>query len=133
MSMTSSSYQIYDSLSDTFARFFQVIDFYAAQGSRTKGIKGAPDFDPKRIVDGERQMEFFKQLPPSSEGKKFEIRSTLVGLYDKGKAGSVMETQNDLVDADTGEVYNRATGSAFFVGQGNWVRKKAENAKSPAV
>lgn len=110
----------------------EVIDFYAAQGSRTQGIPGAPEFDPKRIVDGERQMTFYKQLPSSSEGKKFEIRSTLVGLYDKGKAGSVMETQNDLVDADTGEVYNRAVGSAFFVGQGNWGGPKGPKSQSYA-
>lgn len=32
----------------------------------------------------------------------------------------MLETQTDLVDANTGEVYSRAIGSGFFVGQGNW-------------
>lgn len=59
-------------------------------------------------------------MPTSSEGKKFEVRTKVVGVYDKGKPGSVLETQQDLVDASTGEVYTRATGSAFFVGQGGW-------------
>jgi acyl dehydratase len=44
----------------------------------------------------------------------------VLGVYDKGRPGSVVETQTDLVDASSGEVYARATGSAFFVAQGNW-------------
>lgn len=44
----------------------------------------------------------------------------MIGVYDKGKAGSVVETQQDIVDKKTGEVYASAIGSAFFVGQGNW-------------
>jgi len=32
----------------------------------------------------------------------------------------VLESQTDLVDAQSGELYVRATGSAFFVGQGGW-------------
>lgn len=65
-------------------------------------------------------MQFFKPLPTSSAGRKFEARSKVVGVYDKGKPGTVLETQNDIVDKETGEVYVRMTGSAFFVGQGNW-------------
>lgn len=97
-----------------------MIDFIQAQKDRAKGVPGAPPLDPKRGVDGERHMTFFKQLPSSSEGRKFEIRSKVIGIYDKGKPGTVMETQADLVDAETGEVYNRAIGSAFFVGSGEW-------------
>lgn len=41
-------------------------------------------------------------------------------MYDKGRPGTVIETQTDLVDAANGEVYTRAIGSAFYVGQGNW-------------
>ena len=65
-------------------------------------------------------MTFYKPLPPTSEGRKFEIRGSVIGVYDKGKPGTVVETQNDLVDAETGELYTRATGSGFAVGQGNW-------------
>ncbi|KAF2766262.1 Thioesterase/thiol ester dehydrase-isomerase [Teratosphaeria nubilosa] len=98
----------------------EVIDFYAASASSNSSIPGAPKLDSKRVVDGERHMEFYKALPTSSEGRNFAIRSKVVGIYDKGKAGTVMETQNDLVDADAGETYCRAVGSAFYVGQGNW-------------
>lgn len=48
------------------------------------------------------------------------MRTKVLGVYDKGRPGSVLETQTDLVDAETGETYSRAIGSAFFVGQGNW-------------
>lgn len=109
----------------------EVIDFYAAQREASKGIPGAPDhLDPKTTVDGERHMTFFKPLPATSEGRKFEIRSTVLGIYDKGKPGTVVETQNDLVDADTGEVYTRATGSGFYVGQGNWGGPKGPKTQS---
>jgi len=96
----------------------EVIDFYAAQ--RATPIPGVPKFDPTRVVDGQRLMTFLKPLPSTSAGKKFEVRAKVNGVYDKGKAGTVVETQQDLVDAGTGEVYARAVGSAFFVGQGNW-------------
>ena len=95
-----------------------MIDFYASTGSGP--IPGVPKFDPRRIVDGQRMMQFLKPLPPTSEGKKFELRSKVIGVYDKGKAGSVLETENTIVDASNGEVYTRSVGSAFMVGQGNW-------------
>jgi peroxisomal enoyl-CoA hydratase 2 len=83
-------------------------------------IPGAPKLDPKRVVDGERQMVFYKPLPTTSAGRKFEIRGKCIGIYDKGKPGTVVESQNDLVDAQSGEVYARMTGSGFYVAQGGW-------------
>lgn len=65
-------------------------------------------------------MFFYKPLPPTSAGRKFESRNKVIGVYDKGKPGTVLETQTDIVDAGTGEIYCRAVGSAFFVGQGGW-------------
>jgi hypothetical protein len=65
-------------------------------------------------------MTFLKPFPNTSEGRTFELRSKVIGVYDKGKSGSVVETQQDIVDKATGESYARAVGSAFFVGQGNW-------------
>jgi peroxisomal enoyl-CoA hydratase 2 len=96
----------------------EVVDFYAK--SSATPIPGVPKLDYRRVVDGQRSITFLKPLPPSSAGKKFEIRSKVIGVYDKGKAGTVVETQNELVDAGSGEVYTRMVGSGFFVGQGNW-------------
>jgi peroxisomal enoyl-CoA hydratase 2 len=108
----------------------EVIDFYDQQAKNNKAIPGIPKLDSKRVVDGERHITFFKPLPVSSEGRKFEIRGKVVGVYDKGKPGTVMETQNDLVDAETGELYSRAIGSGFFVGQGNWGGPKGPKTQS---
>ena len=44
----------------------------------------------------------------------------MLGVYDKGKPGSVVETEQMIVDKETGEIYSRAVGSGFFVGQGGW-------------
>ncbi|KAI0512475.1 Thioesterase/thiol ester dehydrase-isomerase [Xylaria bambusicola] len=95
-----------------------VIDFYAAQ--KAVKIPGVPEFDARRTVDGQRLIQLFKPLPTTSEGKKFEIRTKVLGVYDKGRPGTVVETQTDLVDAGTGDIYTRAIGSGFYVGQGNW-------------
>lgn len=96
----------------------EVIDFYAR--SNSEPIKGVPKFDTKHVLDGERKLEFYKPIPVTSEGRKFEIRSKVLGVYDKGKPGTVVETEQRLVDAETGETYTRAVGSGFYVGQGGW-------------
>lgn len=95
-----------------------MIDFYKAQSSNP--IPGIPKLDAKRVVDGQRKIEFLKPLPTSSEGKTFEIRSKVLGVYDKGKPGTVVESETLIVDKKTGEVYSRAIGQGFFVGQGGW-------------
>lgn len=95
-----------------------MIDFYAAQAATP--IPGVPKFDSKRVVDGQRLIQFLKPLPPTSAGRKFELRSKVLGVYDKGKPGSVVETEQLIVDKESEEVYTRAVGSGFFVGQGGW-------------
>ncbi|KAI1660199.1 Thioesterase/thiol ester dehydrase-isomerase [Daldinia decipiens] len=96
----------------------EVIDFYASE--KEVKIPGVPDFDARRVVDGQRLVQFLKPLPTTSAGRKFEIRSKVLGVYDKGRPGSVVDIQQDLVDVETGEVYTRAIGSSFYVAQGNW-------------
>lgn len=101
----------------------EVIDFYAR--SAATPIPNVPKFDSRRVVDGQRSMEFFKPLPTTSAGKTFELRSKVLGVYDKGKAGTVIETETVLAEKG-GDIYTKAVGSAFFVGQGNWGGPKGE-------
>lgn len=103
----------------------EVIDFYARSNSTP--IDGVPKFDTKHVLDGERKIQFFKPLPVSSEGRKFEIRSKVLGVYDKGKPGTVVETEQCLVDVESGETYSRAVGSGFYVGQGGWGGPKGKS------
>lgn len=93
------------------------MDFYARSASTL--IPNVPKFDSRRVVDGQRTITFFKPLPATSVGRQFELKSKVVGVYDKGKAGTVVETETILVERG-GDVYTKAVGSAFFVGQGNW-------------
>lgn len=45
----------------------------------------------------------------------------MIGVYDKGKVGTVVETEQLLVEkGGKKEVYTRIVGSAVFIGQGNW-------------
>jgi len=50
----------------------------------------------------------------------------VLGVYDKGKPGTVVETEQCLVDVQSGETYTRAVGSGFYVGQGGWGGPKGE-------
>lgn len=106
----------------------EVIDFYGA--SKAVKIPKVPEFDYKRVVDGQRKMEFFKPLPTTSEGKKFEVRTKVLGVYDKGRPGSVLDVETDLVDVSNGDVYTRVTSSSFFVGQGGWHGPKGPATKN---
>jgi len=95
-----------------------VIDFYSTQSSVS--IPGVPKLNPSRLVDGQRLIQVLKTLPVSSAGRDFEFRTTVLGVYDKGKAGTVVKSEDALVDAVSGEVYARNIGSLFYVGQGGW-------------
>lgn len=76
-------------------------------------------------------MKFLKPLPPTSAGKRFELRSKVLGVYDKGNAGTVVETETVLTERG-GDIYTKAVGSAFFLGQGNWGGSKGKNKTRPA-
>jgi peroxisomal enoyl-CoA hydratase 2 len=104
----------------------EIIDFYASQNSKRAAIPDVPKFDSRMVVHGEQAITFLKPLPPTSEGRDFEMRAKVLGVYDKGKPGSVVETENLIVDKATGEVFSRAVGMSFFVGQGNWNGPKGE-------
>jgi peroxisomal enoyl-CoA hydratase 2 len=96
-----------------------VIDFYASESSTP--IPDVPKFDHRRVVDGQRLIQFLRPLPPTSVGRQFELRSKVIGVYDKGKVGTVVETEQLLVEkGGKKEVYTRIVGSAVFIGQGNW-------------
>jgi peroxisomal enoyl-CoA hydratase 2 len=91
---------------------------YAAE--RSMVIPGAPKLDPTRAVDGQQHITFLKPIPVTSAGKSFELRTKVIGIYDKGKAGAVLERETLLVETSSNEVYTKIVGSVFFVGCGNF-------------
>lgn len=84
------------------------------------GLSNIPKFDRNRIVDGQKRINIIRPLPVSSKGRNFELRQKLLGLYDKGNAGTVIETEMILLDKDSEELYVSIVGSVFAIGQGNW-------------
>ncbi|RPA92957.1 peroxisomal dehydratase [Choiromyces venosus 120613-1] len=98
----------------------EVIDFIARMTSGAKTIPGVPKLDPGRTLDGQRQLTVLQPIPTSSVGREFELRGKCLGVYDKGKAGTVTETEHLLVDKATGEAYTKIVSSSFAVGQGGW-------------
>lgn len=95
----------------------EIIDFSARNPALS--IPNVPKLDYSRAVDGERKVIFLKPLPPSSEARDFELRTKVLGVYDKGDAGSVVETETILAEKN-GDHFSKVIGSAFFIGQGNW-------------
>ncbi|TVY90243.1 Peroxisomal hydratase-dehydrogenase-epimerase [Lachnellula willkommii] len=100
----------------------EILDFYKEFASKGQGvaIPGVPKLDATRMVDAGRQMTFLKPLPLSSAGRQFEQRMRVIGVYDKGKAGTIVATETAVVDASNGEVYNKILANSFYIGQGVW-------------
>ncbi|KAJ5647688.1 hypothetical protein N7490_004060 [Penicillium lividum] len=90
----------------------EVTDFYARQ--KATHIPGVPKLDHRHGVDGQRKITVLKPLPPTSAGRKFELRSKVIGVYDKGKPGTVIETEQSIVDKENGEVYSKVLSSGFL-------------------
>lgn len=78
-----------------------MIGFYGTVGSTD--IPGVHKLDPRGLVDGDRTVEIYKPLPTTLLGHDFEFRSKLIAVYDKGKSGIVVRSEDCLIDAKSGE------------------------------
>ncbi|CZR55366.1 related to multifunctional beta-oxidation protein [Phialocephala subalpina] len=102
----------------------EVIHFHAAEEAQrtelTSSYPNLPQFDSTRVVDGQRSLKIMRPLPVTSAGRSFEMKKEVLGVYDKGNAGSVLHAQHTLIDVDSEEVYAVIEVWSFYVGQGNW-------------
>lgn len=96
----------------------EVIEFYGRNA--TNAISGAPALDLRYAVDGQRELTIHRPLPKTSTGVKFELRNKVIGVFDKGKAGSAIETEQQIVNTGTDEVYTTTCTVSFVPEQGNW-------------
>ena len=96
----------------------EVVDF----GSRFKPptIPGVPTFKADNIVDAGRTTTFYRPIPTSSAGRRFQLTNKILGVYDRGNVGTVIEDERVLIDAETGEKYVKMVGIMYYIGQGNW-------------
>ena len=90
-------------------------------------IKGVPRLDSSRVVDGGRTISIFKELPVTSKGMVFKLMTTLLDVGDKGKIGTTIKLQHEILEDGSGELYARMTEVAFYLGQGGWGGPKGEN------
>lgn len=96
----------------------EIVDFGARFQPPT--IPGAPTFRSVNIVDGGRTITFYRPIPSSSANQQFQLKNRILGVYDRGSVGSVIEDEKILVDAETGQEYVRMVGLTYYMGQGNW-------------
>lgn len=109
-----------------------IVDFLARNAARTLP-PGCPVLDWSVAVDGRRRMEFLCPLPPSSEGKTWDIHTKVLGVFDKGAGkGTVMEMEHVLKQRESGQVYTRAWESVFFKGTGGWGGERGKRRHSAA-
>jgi acyl dehydratase len=73
-------------------------------------------FDPAMLVHAEQAFEVHRPLPVAGTAR---ITSTVTGIYDKG-SGALVVTEDEAVDAGTGDPLLTSTGSAFIRGEGGF-------------
>ena len=96
----------------------EVIDF--EERFSALEIPGVPIFKSDRIIDGGQTITLHREIPTTSAGRRFKLQVKILGVYDKGKLGSVMETEHLLVDDESGDKYATIVNTKFYLGQGNW-------------
>ncbi|GJJ69098.1 hypothetical protein EMPS_01444 [Entomortierella parvispora] len=96
-------------------------------GGGKEEVPGIPSFDPNRLVHGDQSLEIHRPLPLGGE---YELRTTVSGVYDKGK-GMVIERTTVMVDPkDPSKPYSSMKGSAFVRGYGGWNGPKGPKQES---
>ncbi|KAL2831019.1 putative peroxisomal dehydratase [Aspergillus pseudoustus] len=110
-----------------------VIRFKTLQKPSDIELPNVPRFDRSRIVDGEKRIVVHKILPHTSTGGRFYLEQSLVGLYDKGQMGTIIETETRLVEDLSRTTYATIVGSVIARGQGGWGGPKAPVKQVPQV
>lgn len=96
-------------------------------------IPGVPKFKSDRIIDGGQTITFYQEIPTTTTGRRFKLQVKILGVYDKGKLGSVMEIEHLLVDDESGDKYARIVNTKFYLGEGNWGGPKGMGWQSPLL
>lgn len=97
--------------------------FICVAGPRT-GRAGVLDWDMRHLLHGAQSFQLFKTPPADA---RVTAVSTMDSVYDKGSA-AVVNTSNEIMDADTGEMIARTSSSLFIRGAGGWGGERGEDA-----
>jgi acyl dehydratase len=94
----------------------QVLPTYAVLISQAGIGRSLGDFDRALLVHAEQSFELHKPLPVAGTVR---TTATVAGIYDKG-SGALVVTENEAVDAATGEKLVTARSGTFIRGEGGF-------------
>ena len=94
----------------------QVLPTYAVLISQAAIRRNLGEFDRAMLVHAEQSFELHRPLPVSGTVRTV---ATVTGIYDKG-SGALVVTENEAVDATTGEPLVTARSGTFIRGEGGF-------------
>nr|POE53246.1 peroxisomal hydratase-dehydrogenase-epimerase [Quercus suber] len=86
-------------------------------------IDGFPQLDIEKAVDGERTLEVLRDVPVTSCGRDFHIRSRVVEVWDKGAGRpTIVKTEHDIIECVEAreKIFTKLSETTIFMGQGGW-------------
>ncbi len=102
----------------------KVLPSFVCVAAPRTGRAGNLSWDMRRLLHGAQSFELFKTPQPEARVAAF---STMDSVYDKGSA-AVVNTSNEIMDADTGELIAKTSSSLFIRGEGGWGGERGEDA-----
>src|ERR1700735_2834486 len=94
----------------------QVLPTYAVLIAQAPMARSLGDFDRSMLVHAEQYFELHRPLPVAGTVR---ATATVTGIYDKG-SGALVTTENEAVDAATGELLVTSRGGIFIRGEGGF-------------
>ena len=94
----------------------QVLPTFGVLISQAPASRNLGDFDRALLVHAEQAFELHRPLP--AEGRVRTV-ATVRGIYDKG-SGALVVTENEAIDAATGEPLVTARSGIFIRGEGGF-------------
>jgi len=105
----------------------QVLPTFAVLVAQARTARRLGDFDPALLVHAEQAFELHRPLPVAGT-----VRTTakVTGIYDKG-SGALVVTENEAVDADSGEPLVTSRSGIFIRGEGGFGGPRGADSDQP--
>src|ERR1700761_3063622 len=94
----------------------QVLPTFGVLLAQARPARRLGDFDPAMLVHAEQAFELHRPLPVAGTVR---TTATVTGIYDKG-SGALVVTENEAVDAATGDPLVTARSGTLIRGEGGF-------------
>ncbi|HEX7162524.1 MAG TPA: MaoC/PaaZ C-terminal domain-containing protein [Trebonia sp.] len=94
----------------------QVLPTYGVLIAQARGARSLGDFNHAMLVHAEQYVQLHRPLPVAGAVRTV---STVTGIYDKG-SGALVASENNAVDADSGEPLVTTRSGVFIRGEGGF-------------